>query len=93
MSEIPLSQDKKRWRVLYPAYINKKFKLSQGRKITVDNCVEKPNVSEIGEICTYLKFPCVIEVRLLVLYLVCVCVRVCIYTDSRKCCLRQFALT
>lgn len=61
--KLPLSEDKKRWRVLYPAYINKKFKLAEGRKIASEHCVENPNISEIAEICAFLKFPCKIEAK------------------------------
>lgn len=54
---------KERWTVVYPAYINKKLKESEGRKIGLNDAVENPTVQEIADICSYLKLPHVIEVR------------------------------
>ena len=41
--------DSSRWVVIYPTYIDSTLKISQGRKISVDKCVTKPNAMEIFE--------------------------------------------
>eukprot|EP00823_Brevimastigomonas_motovehiculus_P000018 TRINITY_DN1004_c3_g1_i1.p1 TRINITY_DN1004_c3_g1~~TRINITY_DN1004_c3_g1_i1.p1 ORF type:complete len:182 (+),score=30.32 TRINITY_DN1004_c3_g1_i1:94-639(+) len=53
--------DQKRWHVVYPAYINAKHKITQGRKLARQYCVERPSISEIEDICRYLKLPCEVE--------------------------------
>ena len=55
--------DKQRWKVIYPIYINKDKKVSEGRKLPKQHCIEKPSVYDIADMCTFLKLPFVIEVR------------------------------
>jgi hypothetical protein len=52
-----------RWKIIYPIYINSAKKASEGRKLPVKLCVEKPSVYDIADMCTFLKLPYVIEVR------------------------------
>lgn len=62
MERLRTPDEQKRWRIIYPAYINKRLKISEGRKIPSEHCVMDPLVTEIAEVCQALKFPCVIEV-------------------------------
>ena len=58
----PLTDEQKRWRVIYPAYLNSNLKISQGRRVPLDKCVEDPLPGEILEVCKFLQFPTVVEV-------------------------------
>ncbi|KAK4878124.1 hypothetical protein RN001_010630 [Aquatica leii] len=42
--------DRERWICIYPAYINNKKTLAQGRKISKDRCVENPTHQEIRDV-------------------------------------------
>ena len=42
--------DKERWICIYPAYINNKKTLAQGRKIAKEKCVENPTHQEIRDV-------------------------------------------
>jgi signal recognition particle subunit SRP19 len=53
--------DKQRWKIIYPIYINAKKKVSEGRKLPVAQCVDRPSVYDIADMCTFLKLPFVIE--------------------------------
>lgn len=53
--------DKQRWKVIYPIYINRAKKVSEGRKLPLELCVERPSVYDIADMCTFLKLPFVIE--------------------------------
>lgn len=53
--------DKQRWKVIYPIYINAAKKVSEGRKLPKDQCIEKPSVYDIADMATFLKLPFVIE--------------------------------
>ncbi|KAF7457825.1 Signal recognition particle 19 kDa protein [Cryptosporidium felis] len=56
-----LDQDITRWKVIYPAYLNKERTISQGRIASSINCVDCPTVAEIAEVCIQLGIPCKIE--------------------------------
>ena len=56
--------DPKRWRCVYPCYINIKKTLQQGRKIAKKFCVEQPHPTDIAEVCKYLGLPFYIEVSI-----------------------------
>lgn len=47
--------------ILYPAYINSKRTVAQGRRIPSDKACEDPNVMEIYDCLKYLKLPADIE--------------------------------
>ncbi|KAI8463877.1 MAG: signal recognition particle, SRP19 subunit [Monoraphidium minutum] len=47
--------------ILYPAYINSKRTVAQGRRIPADKACEDPNVVEIFDALKYLKLPADIE--------------------------------
>lgn len=55
--------DKARWKTIYPIYINSAKKVSEGRKLPVKDCIEKPSVYDIADMCVFLKLPYIIEVR------------------------------
>ncbi|XP_056637826.1 signal recognition particle 19 kDa protein [Diorhabda carinulata] len=42
--------DRERWICIYPAYINSKKTLAQGRKICKEKCVENPTHQEIRDV-------------------------------------------
>ncbi|KAG5880469.1 hypothetical protein JTB14_000574 [Gonioctena quinquepunctata] len=42
--------DRERWICIYPAYINSKKTLAQGRKINKDKCIENPTHQEIRDV-------------------------------------------
>ncbi|KAJ8919117.1 hypothetical protein NQ315_012102 [Exocentrus adspersus] len=42
--------DRERWICIYPAYINSKKTLAQGRKIAKEKCVENPTHQEIRDV-------------------------------------------
>ena len=52
----------KRWIKVYPIYIDKDFKHSEGRKVSSVYAVEKPTAHEIYQICNgLLKLQCKVE--------------------------------
>jgi len=55
--------DPKRWRCVYPCYLNKKKTIKEGRKISLAYCVEQPHPSDIAEVCKYLGLPFYIELN------------------------------
>merc|ERR1719233_950785 len=55
--------DPKRWRCIYPCYLNKKKTIAEGRKIAKEFCVEQPHPSDIAEVCKYLGLPFYIELN------------------------------
>ncbi|EEA06311.1 signal recognition particle 19 protein, putative [Cryptosporidium muris RN66] len=62
----PLSSDDtdvSRWKVIYPAYIDKNKTISKGRLISTRHCIECPNVAEMAEICVQLGIPYKIECK------------------------------
>jgi signal recognition particle subunit SRP19 len=52
----------KRWVVLYPAYIDAKKTLAEGRRIPKEKAVENPTLQEIQQVLTQLQFEFVLEV-------------------------------
>ena len=64
MRQQVLTEEQKRWRIVYPAYLNKKLKISQGRRIPIEKAVDNPSPGEIVEICKFLNFPYLFEVSL-----------------------------
>lgn len=52
----------KQWQILYPAYIDSKKKISEGRRIPVSKCAERPTAQEMYDICKYLGLQCELEV-------------------------------
>lgn len=53
--------DPSRWVVMYPPYIDSTRKEKEGRKIGKEKCVEKPNIIEIFDCATLLKFETALE--------------------------------
>lgn len=54
--------DIKRWKTLYPIYLNKNFSHEQGRKALLANSVPDPTLEEISQILNHLKIRHAIEV-------------------------------
>ncbi|KAL3731208.1 hypothetical protein ACJRO7_028134 [Eucalyptus globulus] len=54
--------DIKKWVVLYPAYINTKKTIAEGRRICVEKACENPTCVEIGDCCGYLKLRFAVEI-------------------------------
>merc|ERR1711991_13767 len=50
-----------RWTIFYPAYIDKKKTIPEGRRVAKASCCENPLPSEIMEVCDYLNLPAVLE--------------------------------
>eukprot|EP01084_Bolivina_argentea_P147881 258676_1 len=55
--------DPKKWRCVYPCYLNIKKTLEEGRKIARKYCVEHPHPQDIAEVCKYLGLPFYIELN------------------------------
>eukprot|EP01084_Bolivina_argentea_P095222 171207_1 len=55
--------DPKRWRCIYPCYLNIKKTIAQGRKISKKYCVEQPHPSDIADVCKYLGLPFYMELN------------------------------
>lgn len=56
---------KKKWVKVYPSYIDKTLKYSEGRRVASTIAVESPNIKEIFIICAeVLKLDCAQEVYL-----------------------------
>lgn len=55
--------DTRRWVVIYPPYIDKLRKESEGRKIAKDKCVEKPTMKEVFDCVQMLKFQTALELN------------------------------
>jgi len=45
----------RKWKTIYPAYINSTKTLDEGRRIPKSKALENPTILEIGEICAYFK--------------------------------------
>jgi len=54
--------DIKKWKTLYPIYLNKNFSQAQGRKTLLANSVPDPTLEEISQILNHLKIKHAIEV-------------------------------
>lgn len=59
---VPLSQNPKRWTVVWPAYINRALTVAQGRRLPKDTTVENPTLGEIAQCCKELGLPHIVEV-------------------------------
>ncbi|XP_066469663.1 signal recognition particle 19 kDa protein isoform X2 [Tiliqua scincoides] len=46
-----LASDKSRFICIYPAYINNKKTIAEGRRIPIDKAVENPTSTEIQDVC------------------------------------------
>ncbi|XP_052179604.1 signal recognition particle 19 kDa protein-like [Diospyros lotus] len=53
--------NKKKWMVLYPVYMNSKKTIAEGRRICTSKACENPTCAEIGDCCSHLKVPFAIE--------------------------------
>ena len=51
----------KKWRVIYPSYINKKLTRKEGRRLPKEACCDDPKVEEMKMVCDFLRIPCIIE--------------------------------
>jgi len=56
-----LPPEMKRWRVIYPVYINAKATLQDGRRLAKAKAVDNPSANEIFEACKHLGLPCHLE--------------------------------
>ena len=50
MISVRPSYQVERWNTIFPAYLNKKKTVAEGRRIPKDKAVENPNFSEIAEV-------------------------------------------
>lgn len=53
--------DWSKWVAVYPQYIDKSLKHSEGRKIGADDAIENPTAGEIAYACSSLGMRCVLE--------------------------------
>ncbi len=60
ISTLPYS-DKSRWQTIYPIYLNRAKKQSEGRRVPLSKSVDRPSVIDLGEICLQLRLPYLIE--------------------------------
>ena len=52
--ETKLKEEEKKYVKVYPIYIDKEVKYSEGRKINTELCIEKPDCMLIQRVCTEL---------------------------------------
>ena len=52
--ETKLTEEEKKYVKVYPIYIDKEVKYSEGRKINTELCIEKPDCMLIQRVCTEL---------------------------------------
>ena len=52
----------KKWRILYPLYIDKSVGREQGRKVSKQKAVDMPDIDDFRQVFSFLKIPHVIEV-------------------------------
>lgn len=62
-SKLRKHSEKSRWICIYPSYLNSKKSLAQGRKITVQQAVENPTISEIRDVLVNAGFRVELEVN------------------------------
>jgi signal recognition particle subunit SRP19 len=55
----------KKWKIIYPVYLNSKKTVAQGRRIAAAKACPDPTCIEIADSCAYLKIPRAIEVPVL----------------------------
>uniref|UniRef100_A0ACD5ZMT7 Uncharacterized protein n=1 Tax=Avena sativa TaxID=4498 RepID=A0ACD5ZMT7_AVESA len=51
----------KKWKIIYPVYLNSKKTVAEGRRIAATKACPDPTCIEIADSCTYLKIRCAIE--------------------------------
>ena len=61
--------NEKNWIRIYPIYIDKNVKLSEGRKVSINNSCENPLSSEIFQALTKINLPCKLEEEVFFFYL------------------------
>ena len=62
--EAKLTEEEKKYVKVYPIYIDKNVKYSEGRKINLEKCVEKPNSLDISKVCDkLLGLKCKLEIK------------------------------
>uniref|UniRef100_A0ACD5Z0C5 Uncharacterized protein n=2 Tax=Avena sativa TaxID=4498 RepID=A0ACD5Z0C5_AVESA len=52
----------KKWKIIYPVYLNSKKTVPEGRRIAATKACPDPTCIEIADSCTYLKIRCAIDV-------------------------------
>ena len=59
-----LTEEEKKYVKIYPIYIDKTMKYSEGRKIKIESCVENPRARDIYRVCEeILGLKCKLEVK------------------------------
>ncbi|NXW72588.1 hypothetical protein DUI87_30716 [Hirundo rustica rustica] len=53
--------DKERFICIYPAYLNNKKTIAEGRRIPIDKAVENPTSTEIQDVCAAVGFNVLLE--------------------------------
>eukprot|EP01088_Endostelium_zonatum_P002032 TRINITY_DN12456_c0_g1_i1.p1 TRINITY_DN12456_c0_g1~~TRINITY_DN12456_c0_g1_i1.p1 ORF type:complete len:154 (-),score=36.44 TRINITY_DN12456_c0_g1_i1:57-518(-) len=53
--------EKKKWKIVYPLYINSKRTLANGRRIPKGKCVDNPRAQDVYAACQLLGYECVLE--------------------------------
>ena len=62
--------NEKNWIRIYPIYIDKDVKLSEGRKVSINNSCEQPSSSDIYQAITKISnLPCKLEEEVKIYYL------------------------
>uniref|UniRef100_A0ACD5Z5Y0 Uncharacterized protein n=2 Tax=Avena sativa TaxID=4498 RepID=A0ACD5Z5Y0_AVESA len=51
----------KKWKIIYPVYLNSKKTVPEGRRIAATKACPDPTCIEIADSCTYLKIRCAID--------------------------------
>eukprot|EP00948_MAST-09A_sp_MAST-9A-sp1_P004274 g4274.t1 len=55
--------DIKDWHIIYPAYVDKELKRSQGRRVALTDACENPTIQDIYSLCAKLKVEAIMEWR------------------------------
>ena len=64
VEETKLTEEEKKYVKVYPIYIDKNLKCSQGRKISSQSCTENPKVKDIEKVCKeILGLKCKVEAK------------------------------
>ena len=61
-SSADLRSSIKKWKIIYPVYLNSKKTVAEGRRIATPKACPDPTCIEIADSCGYLKIRCAIEV-------------------------------
>ena len=63
--------NEKNWVRIYPIYIDKDVKLSEGRKVSINNSCEQPLSTEIFQALTnILNLPCKLEEEVILIFII-----------------------